>query len=82
MGARIHAILWSRRQTQASLAGELGITATTLSKKLRGTVPLTIDELVRVASFLGVSAAELLDPDEANDPGAVLARGPAVRAVV
>lgn len=76
MGARVHAILWAKRETQARLAARLGITATTLSKKLRGTVPLTVDELVRVATILDVPVGQLLDPDTPLDPAACLTGTP------
>ena len=68
----MHALLWARRQTQATLARDLGITATTLSKKLRGVVPITVDELARVAAFLEVDVVELLG-EAPLDPGLVVA---------
>ena len=73
VGARVHALLWAKRTTQATLARELGITATTLSKKLRGAVPITVDELARIAELLGVEVGELLG-EEPVDPAACVAR--------
>lgn len=56
------------------LASHLGITATTLSKKLRGTVPLTVDELVLVGELLEVSPSSLLGEGEPLDPAEVVRR--------
>lgn len=51
----------ARRQLHAQdLADACGIARSTMYRKLRGEVPLTVPELVRVADFLGVSPSTLL----------------------
>lgn len=72
----MHALLWAKRQTQSTLARNLGITATTLSKKLRGSVPITVDELAQVAASLDVEVGELLGVTPL-DPGACVEAPPA-----
>ena len=47
--------------TQAQLAALLGLSQVAVSKRLRGVVPLSVSELLRLADFLNVSAADLLD---------------------
>ncbi len=46
--------------TQAQLAERLGISQVAVSKRLRGVVPISVAELLRVAELLNVSAADLL----------------------
>jgi transcriptional regulator with XRE-family HTH domain len=45
---------------QADLAGSLGVSQETLSRRLTGRVPFDVDELVDVAAALGVDPRELL----------------------
>lgn len=61
-GNRINQLLWERRITKLAGADAMGVSGSTFSKKLRGTVPITVDELVRVAGLLRVSPGDLL-PD-------------------
>jgi len=63
-GARIHMAMWERRIRQADLAARVGMSQSTLSKKLRGEVPMTVDELVTIAHALGIPACELLEEGE------------------
>lgn len=60
VGERIHAEMWRRRVTQRELGARIGVSQSTLSKKLRGQVPVTVTELVAISEVLGVEAADLL----------------------
>ena len=46
--------------TQAHLAQALGVSQVAVSKRMRGVVPLSVPELLTVAGFLNVPAADLL----------------------
>lgn len=46
--------------TQTQLAGLLGISQVAVSKRLRGIVPISVPELLRMAEFLDVTASDLL----------------------
>lgn len=49
-----------RGVTQAHLAHDIGMAQQSLSRRLRGDTPFTVDELQRIAEVLGVPACELL----------------------
>lgn len=59
-GARINQLLWERRITKTQAALVVGVNQSTFSKKLRGYVPITVDELVAIATLLGVEPRDLL----------------------
>lgn len=65
-GQRIHALIWERRLKQGSIAQAVGIGSSTFSKKLRGEVPITVDELMTIAGVLGVDPGELLPRLDSN----------------
>ena len=46
--------------TQAQLAERLGISQVAVSKRLRGVVPISVAELLRVADLLHIAPADLL----------------------
>lgn len=60
----------ARRKTlQSEVASHLGISQTAVSKRLAGTIPFDINELVSIAELLGVNVAVLLPFEEpATDP--------------
>lgn len=60
VGERIHTVMWRERVSQADLASVIGVSQSTLSKKLRGKVPITVGELVAIAEALGVEPGDLL----------------------
>lgn len=60
VGERIHTVMWRERVSQADLASVIGVSQSTLSKKLRGRVPITVAELVAIAEALGVEPGDLL----------------------
>jgi len=51
-----------QRRTQGDLASELGLTQVSLSKRLRGVVAWSTDEIEQVARVLGVSIEQLVTP--------------------
>lgn len=56
----IRAELARQRRRQAHLAEALGLSPATVSRRLSGEHPLTIDELYAAASWLGIDPLELL----------------------
>jgi transcriptional regulator with XRE-family HTH domain len=52
--------MFLKRISQTKLAPMIGISQSVLSKKLRGSVPWSVTELIRAASALGVDPVELL----------------------
>jgi len=59
----IRAEMARKRKTQAGLAAVLGIAQSGASDRLRGIVPITVNELYVIADWLGVSPATfLVDP--------------------
>lgn len=60
VAANVRAEAARRRWSQADLAGRLGVSQETLSRRLTGRVVIDVDELVDMAAALGVSPAELL----------------------
>ena len=59
VAANVRAEAARRGLRQADLAGSLGVSQETLSRRLTGRVPFDVDELVDVAAALGVDVAEL-----------------------
>lgn len=59
--AELRAAMARKRITTAELAGDLGVTAMWLSRRLRGVTPLTIEDFGRICQALDVDAASLLD---------------------
>ena len=51
----------SAHLSQTALATELGISQQAVSDRLRGHTPFTVEQLLTVASLLGVSIAALTD---------------------
>lgn len=64
VGERIHQIMWRERISQARVAETLGLTQSSVSKRLRGATPWTLDELLAIARILNVSPADLLPGDD------------------
>lgn len=56
------------RMTQTDLAGVLGLTQSAVSKRLRGKIAFSVDELEMVADALGVHPAVLLGGIGSNNP--------------
>jgi transcriptional regulator with XRE-family HTH domain len=60
VGTRVHMAMFTRRVRQTQLSSEIGITQSTLSKKIHGQRPWTLDELAAAARALGVPLADLI----------------------
>lgn len=61
VGSNVRAEMARRDLTQQRLASEIGMAQQSLSRRLRGDTPLTVDELQAIADVLGVPAAALLE---------------------
>lgn len=64
VAAEIRAELARRKISGRSLAVQLGWSTTTGHRRLSGTQPLTVEDIARIADFLGVPIGQLL-PDVA-----------------
>lgn len=53
-----------QRSSARRLAAALGLSPATISRRLNGEHPLTVDELYAAASFLGLPVTELLPAPE------------------
>lgn len=58
--ARVRAEMAIQRKGQGDLARVLGLSQAAVSRRLHGHVAFDVDELVRVAEFLGKNAADFL----------------------
>jgi transcriptional regulator with XRE-family HTH domain len=66
VGGNVRAELARAGQTQAWLAGVLGLSQQQASERLRGKVAFRVDELIKVADALGVPVAALMpEPSKA-----------------
>ena len=61
---QIHLTMWRRRVSQQKMADHLGLNQSTFSKKMRGRVPMTLEELLSIAAFLEVQPRDLLPWDQ------------------
>lgn len=62
-----------RRLTQAEVAAVLGLPASSVSKRLAGVVPLTVIDLIALATAWHVSVESLLPADIYTPPALVAA---------
>ena len=60
VSANLRAEVARQRIPQADMAKALALSQPAVSRRLQGRTPLTVDELVRCASLLGVMPADLL----------------------
>ncbi|WP_084676488.1 helix-turn-helix domain-containing protein [Actinotignum urinale] len=63
IGERVHLWLYRHNFTLTDLATWLGLSHTTVSRKVRGTTAWSASDLVKTAAFLNVPLSELL-PEE------------------
>ena len=61
VGANVKAEIGRRSVTQGQLAAHLGMTQSSLSKRILGRIAFDVDELASVASFLDVPLAVLTE---------------------
>jgi transcriptional regulator with XRE-family HTH domain len=66
VGETLHMRMWQKKVPQTRLADRLGISQSTLSKKLRGQVKWSLDELYVVARALDVDVRDLLPHLDSN----------------
>jgi transcriptional regulator with XRE-family HTH domain len=59
--AAVLAELERQERSQAWLARQIGLDAAAVGRRLRGETPIDLDELVAIASALGVDPQALLD---------------------
>lgn len=64
-GANVRAEMARRGVSQTDLSARLGMNQSQISKRLSGTIAFTIDELVAIATTLGVPLTALLPADVA-----------------
>lgn len=69
VGERVHQVMWRNRVSQVQLADKLGMVQSTLSRKLRGQRPWTLDELLSAAAYLEVPVTDLLPLAGPDEPG-------------
>ena len=60
VAANVRAEMARQRKRQADLGEVLGLTQGAVSKRMSGTVALDVDELGKIADFLGVPATTLI----------------------
>lgn len=57
---RLRGLLAEQRITASALAREMGMKQSSISRRLVGDTPLTLDELSQIAEILGITEVELL----------------------
>jgi transcriptional regulator with XRE-family HTH domain len=72
--AVVRAELARRKIRGGDLAVVLGLSRTTMWRRLNGEHPFDVDELTAVAKHLGLSTAELLPDEPAGTPERVASR--------
>lgn len=60
--ARIRQVMHEQGVTQSVVAGALGITQAAVSRKLAGTSPITVEQLVEIARVCEVEPGDLYQP--------------------
>lgn len=60
LGARIHKAMWKAHISQKTMAAVIGVNQSTLSKKLRGHVSVTVPEFLAISAALGIEPSVLL----------------------
>jgi len=61
---KIRVAMLLQNKGQRELAEVLGISQPQVSERLRGLVAIRVDELEKIADFLGIPASKLLDTPE------------------
>lgn len=69
VAAEVRANMARARMTQTDLADVLGLTQSVVSKRLRGKIAFSVDELEKVADALGVHPATLLGGNSPSPTG-------------
>lgn len=61
VATNIRVALLRQERSQQTLAEHLGISKAAMSKRLNGHTPIDVDELHRIAGFLGVPVSSLIE---------------------
>lgn len=64
VGETIHMELWRRGTPAAALAPVVGVSQSVMSKKLRGRVKWSLEEIYRASRFLEIPVTDLLPPED------------------
>lgn len=80
VGEAVHRLMFRRRITQTSLCKSMGMTQSTLSKKLHGERKWTLEDVYSAASALNVPLDELLPRLDSNQQPSDYKSGPIPRA--
>lgn len=67
--AEVRALMGRHQVTQAQLAEVLGVTPSQMSKRLRGVIPVDINEIVMIADYFGVPVGTLFGELTPTGPG-------------
>jgi transcriptional regulator with XRE-family HTH domain len=59
--ANLRAELARRKLTYRQVAADLGLTTSSVARRMSGATPLDVDELAKFAEYLGVPVTALLD---------------------
>lgn len=70
VAAEVRGELARTRKTAAALADEISMTRATLSRRLSGASPFTLDELALIAPALGTTVHELVSSALSRRPAA------------
>lgn len=65
VATNIRIALIRKKRSQLDLAQHLGISPAAVSKRLNGYSPIAVDELQRIATFLQVRVADLINDEDA-----------------
>lgn len=68
LGGHINALRGIVRCTQAELGDAIGVSQSTMGKKLRGEVGISFGELIRLADFMNLAVEDLIPPIYAGEP--------------
>ncbi len=60
IGRRVHILMWDRDIRNRDLARYLGVSESTLSKKIHGDRPWTVEEFAGIAAFFQVPIGDLM----------------------
>jgi len=67
IGRRVHLAIWDLKMSQADFSARVGMSPSSVAKRLRGYLPWSASHLVRAAEVLGTSVAFLVGEDTAAE---------------
>lgn len=67
IGRRVHLAMWDLKMSQADFSSRVGMSPSSVAKRLRGYLPWSASHLVRAAEVLGTSVAFLVGEDPAAE---------------